>query len=131
MRDEEAGQKLEAARERLLALKEGQVEQSGLDEEQSDSTGNLASYDQHPGDAGTETFERTKDLAVGSQIDERLEDIDRALAKLDEGTYGTCEVCGREIDPERLEARPEARYCREHQEEADAAAGMDREFGFD
>jgi len=129
MQEQQVREKLEAERDRLLALREGVVEQAGLDEEQSSASGNLASYDQHPGDAGSETFERTKDLAVEAQLEERLEDIDWALERLEAGTYGTCEVCGRDIEPERLEARPAARYCREHQEEAEASAGMDRELG--
>src|SRR5690554_7526909 len=68
----EARHRLEAERDRLVALRESQGEDGSLDEEQADSSGSLADYDQHPGDQGTETFERTKDLAVREQIDERL-----------------------------------------------------------
>lgn len=121
--------KLEAERDRLVALRQSQGEDAALDEEQADSSGSLADYDQHPGDQGTETFERTKDLAVREQLDERLADIDHALARIDKGTYGTCEICGRDIEPERLEARPAVRYCREHQEEMDESNRRDREFG--
>lgn len=52
-----------------------------------------------------------------------LDDVDRALARLDEGTYGTCEVCGSAIDEERLAARPAARSCGAHPTLADGAAG--------
>ena len=44
-----------------------------------------------------------------------LEDVDRALQMLDKGTYGLCEACGKPINPERLEANPAARFCREDQ----------------
>jgi DnaK suppressor protein len=44
----------------------------------------------------------------------RLADVRLALGHITNGTYGRCEVCGREIDDERLEARPEASTCREH-----------------
>lgn len=119
--------RLEAERKRLIALREGEEETSGLDQEQSESTGTLADYDQHPGDVGTETFERTKDLAVREQIDEHLADVEAALKRLEEGAYGRCEVCGRQIDPERLDARPATRYCLEHQEQVDRDADAMRE----
>lgn len=80
---------------------------------------------------GTETFERTKDLAVREQIDARLADIDAALDKIEAGTYGQCEICGRVIDPARLEARPSVRYCYEHQQQSDDAAEQERLFGPD
>lgn len=123
----DARSKLEEERERLVALRDEEEETSGLDEEQSVSSGELADYDQHPGDAGTETFERTKDLAVQDQLDARLSDVDAALVRIEEGSYGHCEACGKEIEPERLEARPATRYCLEHQEDADAQADRVRE----
>lgn len=125
----EARSRLEAERERLLALHDEGEETSGLDEEQAESSGELADYDQHPGDMGTDTFERTKELAVRDQLDARLSDVDAALERIEEGSYGRCAACGKEIEPERLEARPATRYCREHQEEADAQADRAREEG--
>lgn len=125
----EARSNLEAERERLLALHDEEDETSGLDAEQSESSGEIADYDQHPGDMGTETFERTKELAVQDQLDARLSDVDAALERIEVGTYGRCEACGKEIEPERLKARPATRYCLEHREEADAQAGRVREEG--
>ena len=49
-------------------------------------------------------------------------EIDAALARLDEGTWGRCVVCGKDIDGERLEALPYAARCREHQEELERSA---------
>lgn len=125
----EARRTLEAERERLVARRDEEEEISGLDEEQSESSGELADYDQHPGDMGTETFERTKELAVRDQLEAQLADVDAALARIEAGEYGRCEACGKEIEPERLEARPATRYCLEHQEEADAQADRAREEG--
>lgn len=85
------------------------------EEGQEDSLSELSTVDQHPADVGSETFERTKDLSVQEDVDGRLADIERALGKLDAGTYGTCEECGRAIPDERLEAVPAARFCIEHQ----------------
>ena len=59
----------------------------------------------------TESFELEKRLALEKQIRERLAESERALKKLDEGTYGRCDRCGQAIPPERLEALPEASLC--------------------
>jgi len=83
-------------------------------ESETDSISELSSNDQHQGDIGTETFEREKDFSLLEQLEAEIGDLDAALRKIDEGTYGTCEICGREIEPERLEAMPGTRTCIEH-----------------
>jgi YteA family regulatory protein len=101
-------------RERLEALvREREAEGIGSESE-SENISELSSIDQHPGDLGTETFEREKDFSLLQQLEAEIEDLDAALRKVDEGTYGICEVCGKEIDPERLEAMPGTRTCIEH-----------------
>ena len=65
----------------------------------------------HPADSGTETFERTKDLALRANVGGMLSQIEEALAKIDAGTYGTCDRCGQPIAPARLEALPYATLC--------------------
>ncbi|HLT97388.1 MAG TPA: TraR/DksA C4-type zinc finger protein [Acidimicrobiia bacterium] len=129
MDTQEARAKLEAERDRLVALRDRQEASAGLDDTLAEATGTLSNVDQHPGDVGSETFERTKELAVEDQIDERLADVDDALARIERGEFGRCEVCRREIDAERLQARPDARYCKEHQQEADDAASNERDLG--
>ena len=59
----------------------------------------------------TETFELEKRLALEKRLKEQLADIERALKKFEEGTYGLCDVCGRNIEPARLEALPQATLC--------------------
>ncbi len=59
----------------------------------------------------TESFELEKRLALEKQIKDQLVDIERALHKFDEGTYGSCDKCGQPIDPARLEALPQASLC--------------------
>lgn len=76
-----------------------------------DSTGELSAYDNHPADLGSETFERGKDLARHRDLQRALADIDAALARLEDGTYGYCQRCGRPIPRERLEALPATAYC--------------------
>lgn len=86
-------------------------------EAQKESLQELSVVDEHQGDIGTETFEREKDLSIVESMRAGVEDIDRALHRLEEGTYGTCEVCGRAISDERLEAVPATRFCMDHQAE--------------
>ena len=76
-----------------------------------ESISELSTYDNHPGDVGTETFERGKDIARRRDVQRELHDIDAALARLEEGTYGYCQRCGRPIPRERLEALPATPYC--------------------
>jgi len=89
------------------------------EQSESESVGELSSYDQHQADMGTETFEREKDLSILEQVEAELADVEHAMRRLDDGTYGTCEVCGSAIPDERLEALPAARLCLEHQAQAE------------
>ena len=68
----------------------------------------LSDYDQHPADTASETFGE-KDLSILEQLEAELEELQAALARVDDGTYGVDEVTGEPIDPERLEALPTAR----------------------
>jgi RNA polymerase-binding transcription factor DksA len=54
------------------------------------------------------------EFAILDRVQTELDDVSRALQRLDDGTYGTCEVCGSKIDDEHLEAQPAARWCAEH-----------------
>ena len=73
--------------------------------------GELADYDQHPGDSGSETHDQEIDATTDVFLDEERRRIGEALNALDEGTYGTCVVCGKEIPAARLEAKPDAVRC--------------------
>lgn len=79
-----------------------------------ESTGELSSVDNHPADIGTETFERGRDQAIDNTLEAELNQIDSALDRIEEGTYGSCEVCGNPIPYERLEALPYTPYCIDH-----------------
>ncbi|MTH54402.1 yteA family sporulation protein [Bacillus mangrovi] len=79
-----------------------------------ESVGELSSYDNHPGDEATELYEREKDTALNEHAEEEWKDINRALHAMEQGTYGKCEKCGKDIPPERLEAIPSATTCKEH-----------------
>ncbi|HEX7065388.1 MAG TPA: TraR/DksA C4-type zinc finger protein, partial [Bacillales bacterium] len=79
----------------------------------SQSSGELSQYDNHPADSGTAVFEREKDFALRQQVEEELRDVEYALSKMENGTYGICETTGKPIPLERLQAIPTARTALE------------------
>lgn len=97
-----------ALKERLLEMKakmsqilEGTNEEAkGLDDD--------GAYSQHQADQGTDDFNRTVSLELSSQEYKLLKQIDRALEKMEEGTYGTCDISGDAIPKKRLEVMPYA-----------------------
>lgn len=115
----------ERFRQKLLEMREqvtSQLErlnQGGFHESLRDSIQELSSYDNHPGDIGSEVFERAKDLGLKDNALIQLRKIDDALKKIAAGTYGRCDICGREITLERLEAVPESTLCLEHRKEVE------------
>jgi len=121
--DDEARSRLHEERSRLVGVRSGLDDDHLSDQTEQDSLSELSSVDQHQADMGTETFEREKDLSILEAIESELADVDHALRRLDEGTYGTCEACGRPIDDDRLQALPAARLCRDDQERAEVEPG--------
>src|SRR5262245_12083648 len=106
--DDEARRRLEAERNRVSGLITD-LRGEGLDESEADQSGDLTHYDQHPADTASDTFEREKDLAILEGLEDELAEIEAALQRIDEGTYGVDEVTGQPIDPARLDAIPTAR----------------------
>jgi RNA polymerase-binding protein DksA len=101
-------QALNEERERVAsAIAFLQEESSGTIEDESGE----ARIDQHLADAATITLDREIDETLEESERALLGEIDAALVRIDDGTYGTCQRCGRPIGEERLEARPHARLC--------------------
>ena len=73
-------------------------------------------YSTHQADDASDVFEQTKNAAVHDQLEWLLSEVEHALAKLEQGTYGICEVCGKEIPFARLEILPTARFCIDDQQ---------------
>src|SRR5205823_659788 len=71
-----------------------EIEASTFSQAQSDLSGEMA-FDDEPADAGTATFERERDLSLENNVRDLLGKIEKALTRMDEGTYGTCERCGK------------------------------------
>lgn len=116
---DDARQHLVTEHERLRRLQAGFEGEHLHDEAADDSTGELSHFDQHAADAASETFEREKDFSILEQVEAELADVERALQRLDDGSYGSCEACGGPIGDERLEAMPAARFCVGHQSQAE------------
>lgn len=111
---QELEQALLEQREDLQRHFESSMEDGAPAESLKDSTGELSSYDNHPADAGTETFERSRDLAIDDTLTDEFNQVNDALERMEEGTYGTCVTCGEEIPFERLQAIPYTAYCIDH-----------------
>jgi DnaK suppressor protein len=88
--------------QRLADLGEGPGDDSSL------------AFDQNFADSSQVTAERGEVGALVGSLRDCLSDVEHALSKFDAGTFGLCETCGTPISPDRLEAKPEARYCIEH-----------------
>ena len=123
MDPEQARQRLEDERARLEQVRDTFADEHLTDETESESVGDLTGgLDQHQADVGTETFEREKDLSILENVESELADVEHALRRIVEGTYGTCEACGRPIDEARLEAMPATRLCVDDQAAAERQA---------
>jgi RNA polymerase-binding protein DksA len=86
------------------------IETDSFASTQSESAGDVG-LDDEPADAGTATFEREKDLSIENNVRDLLHKIDRALKRMDEGTYGICDVCGKPIEKARVKALPYVDLC--------------------
>ncbi len=98
------------------------VDRTSLAGDEEAITGEITTADQHPGDTSDITFQRELDLTVRGIAEARLSQVQEALERQRDGTYGICQECGRPIDPERLRARPEATHCIECQRVRDERA---------
>jgi DnaK suppressor protein len=99
---EEQKERLQALKEELLRVRRGMA----ADEKQRAENEGDTQLDS--GDMSQEMFTREMDATIGEQVERRIRDVDRALQKVDEGTYGICDDTGEPIPKGRLEAVPEA-----------------------
>ncbi|HEY7069502.1 MAG TPA: TraR/DksA C4-type zinc finger protein [Acidimicrobiales bacterium] len=119
MDDEAARQHLADERERLSKLRTSLENEHLHDEPSQDSAADLSHVHQHLADTASDAFEREKEFSILERVEAELADVDRALDRLDVGTYGTCEVCGGSIPDDRLAVLPAARFCMDHQGDAE------------
>ena len=102
--------KLEEERARLMNAYDFLVRENPGSLE--DELGEIAAgNDNHLGDLASATYDRELDVSLEEGVQQTLDDINLALGKIEDGTYGICEVCGKPIGADRLNAIPWARFC--------------------
>lgn len=103
---------LRARREELETERAQLLEQvSELDAEADVNNWREGGFDDDPADAGSASFERETAQSLSNHARRLLTQIDDALRRIDAGTYGRCESCGKQIETERLEAIPYSTLC--------------------
>lgn len=108
MKDEQLKQLKKQLEEQVESLEE-RVEHT----EEFETT-ELSNYDNHPADNATDLYDQERGMALTQFKEEELEEAKAALSAIEEGTYGKCSVCGKDIPFERLEALPTALTCIDH-----------------
>ena len=104
---------VDTTRAELVALRDRLTTAAAAVQHDDDGDGELnnASGDQHLADHASEVFDRELDDTLEENAELVVHEIDDALARLEDGTYGTCAVCGRPIPEDRLAAIPYATLC--------------------
>ncbi len=119
--------KLDQFRARLLkerAKYTGDAERAGsiFNDSELDETGELTAHDDHQADIASDLTEREQRVLLRDNLRDIVRQIDLALEKLDRGTYGLCDICGKEIPKARLDFEPYALHCVEDQERLEGTA---------
>ena len=89
----------------------GYLETSSMSSTSKDQSGDLSSYSYHMADQGTDTMDREMAFSLASREGRYLHHLNEALERIEQGTYGICRSCGKEISKKRLEAVPNATQC--------------------
>lgn len=108
--------------ERKKALADEDEAGEIFEESELESTGELTTHDDHQADIASDLFEREKDTLLRDNIRLVVDQIDHALEKIENGTYGLCDVCLKEIPVERLDFEPYATVCIEDLEKIEGTA---------
>lgn len=115
---------LQDARQSLeQMLRELDSAASTLENEGAGDSGELSSLDQHPADTASELSDADSQNALLDNAADQRAQIQAALARIEDGSYGTCMDCGQPIPDARLQVRPEAARCVADQEKHEAASG--------
>lgn len=119
----------------LVALRERVLEgltlhsRDTLKRSSKEDSGDLSGYSQHMADAGTDTFDRDFALGLLSSEQDALFEIEEAIQRIINGTYGVCEITGVPINKERLKAVPFTRYSLEGQKQLEATQRLNKDRG--
>ncbi len=102
---------LKAEKQGLLEVEASLAGPGGLGSPMTETIGELSAYDNHPGDLGTEMYERSKDLGLLENTRQQIAEIEEAQTAIMEGNYGYCRNCGQSIPKKRLLALPGTLLC--------------------
>jgi DnaK suppressor protein len=103
-------EELELARGRIMkTIEHHDIGTASLEEETGDMLSGSA--DNHMADTATETYERELDEGLEEDARDQLRQVEKALERIESGEYGRCEICGKEIPVDRLEAVPWTTLC--------------------
>ncbi len=122
MRKKFSKKELEYFRQLILKIKDKILEEikhiseDTLKKSQKDAAGDISGYTYHMADVASDTYDREFSLGLASNEREALYELDDAIKKIDEGTFGICEECKSLITKTRLKAVPYARLCLKCQE---------------
>jgi DnaK suppressor protein len=97
--------------ERTLRARRGEMQTRIESLAKAPERGSGISFGKRVGDGTAEAVSRLNEIGVGNNLVIAVERVDRALAKIDDGTYGVCDNCGKSILPARLRAAPESTVC--------------------
>jgi len=103
--------KLEAEKKELLEVEARLAGSGGLGVSMTEAISELSAYDNHPGDVGSEMYERSKDLGLLENTRQQIAEIEEAQRAISEGDYGYCHNCGQSIPEKRLLALPRTLLC--------------------
>ena len=95
----------------LLTGSKSALEEQALKKSRQESSGDLSNMPIHMADIGSDNYEQEFNLGLIESEDQVLHEIEDALHRIEEGTFGNCEECGKPIRKVRLNAVPHARYC--------------------
>ena len=105
----------------LLSGNVNSLESQALKRSRQDAAGDLSTMPIHMADVGSDSFEQEFTLGLIENEEEMLRAIDEALERIEEGTYGQCDVCAKPIQKKRLKAIPHARLCIECQRQEETS----------
>ena len=110
-RDLESFRKLLLAKRRVLAGDVNGLEQAALRNSRQDASGDLSKVPLDMADIGSDNFEQEFTLGLIETEQATIQEIDEALSRIDNKSYGKCEKCGHRIPLARLKVKPHAKYC--------------------
>ena len=110
-RDLENFRKLLLAKRRILAGDVNGLEQAALHNSRQDASGDLSKVPLDMADIGSDNFEQEFALGLIETEQATIQEIDEALERIENKSYGKCERCGDRIPPARLKVKPHAKYC--------------------